>query len=110
MGFSFIRARREKKCSCGGNLVRLMETQSWFLGHPPAAMNSLLPKGGCEKRMTYQDCIPRPLTSSRIPDKIECCELVFSSTALLNKDWWPWIRNEFPEPSILVSRRLSSFK
>ena len=28
--------------------------------------------------MTYQDCIPRPLTSSRIPDKIECWELVFS--------------------------------
>ena len=32
--------------------------------------------------MTYQDCIPRPLTSSRIPDKIECWELVFSLTAL----------------------------
>ena len=52
--------------------------QSWFLGHPPQK------KRKEEKRMTYQDCIPRPLTSSRIPDKIECWELVFSSTALVS--------------------------
>ena len=40
-------------------------------------------KRDTDKRMTYQDCIPRPLTSSRIPVQwLETWELVFSSTAL----------------------------
>merc|ERR1712039_90021 len=45
--------------------------------------------------MTYQDCIPRPLTSSRIPVQwLETWELVFSSTAL----------GSFPFPFLASSR------
>ena len=52
--------------------------QSWLSGHPQKKM-----KRDTDKRMTYQDCIPRPLTSSRIPVQwLETWELVFSSTAL----------------------------
>merc|ERR1711879_74491 len=76
---SFLaRAVKEKRDEGkGGN-------QSWFLGHPPQK------KRKEEKRMTYQDCIPRPLTSSRIPDKIECWELVFSHGYVPNFHFLFW--------------------
>lgn len=45
--------------------------------HQPQIKKRLVAAGW--KRMTYQDCIPRPLTSSRIPDKIECWELVLTA-------------------------------
>ena len=56
--------------------------QSWLSGHPQKKM-----KRDTDKRMTYQDCIPRPLTSSRIPVQwLETWELVFSSTASRARD------------------------